>query len=165
MRIITLLLCIVSIAACQAGGGPMGGSPVAPLHELELKREVYIPARAARAFFQHGARTPSKDRYQSYCELEISTVAEQPRRVAPDTFTITGVVRRLVSDEDSGMPVRLDIFGGQDIFHETHLRLSSERQPGVRKLICRSWSQYPGRGRFLSVREMQAILGGGVVLR
>ena len=165
MRIITWLVCVVSIAACQSGGGPVGRSPAAPLHELELKRELLIAPRAARAFFQHGAQTASKDRYQPYCELEISTVAEQPQRVAPDTFAITGMVRRLVSDEESGMPVRIDIFGSQDIFHETHLWLRSERQPGVRKLVCRSWAQDLGRGRFLSVREMQEVLGGNFELK
>ncbi len=165
MRIITWLICVVSIAACQSGGGPVGGSPADLLHELELKREVRIPSKAARAFFQHGEQIASKDRYESYCELEISTVAEQPQRVAPDTFAITRVARRLVSDEESGMPVQIGIFGSQDVFHETHLWLSSERQPGVRKLICRSWTQDLGRGRFLSVSEMQEVLGSGFVLR
>ncbi len=35
MRIITWLICVVSIAACQSGGGPVGGSPANLLHELE----------------------------------------------------------------------------------------------------------------------------------
>ena len=165
MRIIAWLVCVVSIAACQSGDGPMGGSPSTPLYELELKRELLIPTGAARAYFQHGAQTASKDRYQPYCELEISTVAEQPQRVAPDVFAITRLARRLVSDEESGMPVRTEFFGSRDIFHESHLWLSSRRQPGVRKLICRSWTQDLGRGRFLSVREMQAVLGSGFVLK
>ena len=74
-------------------------------------------------------------------------------------------MRRIVSDENSGFPPRLDPFANQDVFHETHLWLSSERQPGVRKLICRSWTQSLGRGRYLSAWEIGRVLGEAFVLR
>ena len=169
MRIISLLICLVSIlaslAACQRDGVPRSGAPASPLNELELTRQLQIPAGTARAYFQHGAQSPSKDRYQPYCELEISTVAQQPQLLAPDTFAITGTMLRMVSDEDSGMPVRLTFYGGQDVFHEIHMRLSSRQQPGVRKLICRSWTQDLGRGRYLSIQEMQAVLGDTLLFK
>ncbi len=166
MRLLVFLACVILVTACQTGGRPMESYPTAaPLHEIELLQEIFIPPNAARAFFQNGVQVPKKDRYEPHCEFEISTVSEQSQRVAPDTFTIARVTRRRVSDEDAGIPIRIGVFGSQDIFHETHLWLNSESQPGVRKLICRSWTQHLGQGGFLSIRQMQAVLGDNFLFR
>ena len=135
------------------------------MYRLELTRKLRIPAGSARAYFQHGRQIPSKDRYQPYCELEIVTVAQYPQQVAPDTFDIVGTGLRMVSDEDSGMPVWPGFYGGQDIFHEIHMRLSSSQQPRVHRLICRSWSQDFGRGRYLSIQGIQAVLGNTLLFK
>jgi len=180
IRAVAALLVLLPLAGCVSVGGMYGGSSGVGVgvathtgvhngsvqaHTLRLTRELKIAPGRARAFFQDGVQSGGKDRYRPYCEFEISTVSERPQWVRPDTFTIRRVERRTVTDEDTGMPLFFPtVFGSQDIFYETHLWLDSRRQPGVRKLVCRDWSQDFGRGGHLSGRAIQSVLGDSLVL-
>ncbi len=138
----------------------------AVLRAVLLTRDLQIAPGRARAFFQDGVQTPGKDRYRPHCEFEISTVAEAPQTVHPGRFTVTGVVHRMVTDENAGIPLFVpSMFGGQDIFYETRIRLASRAQPGVRELICRDWSQDFGRGYYLGRGAIQAVLGNTLQLQ
>ena len=74
-------------------------------------------------------------------------------------------MRRRVSDENGGTPAGIHLFDSSDVFHETHLWLFAAAQPGVRKLICRRWTQGVGRGGYLTIGDMQAVLGAAFALR
>jgi hypothetical protein len=66
-------------------------------------------------------------------------VSQQPQLVAPDRFAIGKVSRRIVIDELAGIPAFIPGGGScwDDVYYETRWWLQSERQPGVRVLICR----------------------------
>ena len=155
----------LALGACQGPGGQqVFSAPQAP-RTVELSRALRIPHGKARAYFQGGAQVGAPNRYEPYCELEVSDVSDGSLELEADRFAVTRVMQRRVADEASGVPAGIDIFGGSDIFHETHLWLSSAAEPEVRKLICRSWTQDAGRGRYLSVADMQAVLGPSFSLR
>lgn len=179
MALLALLTACVSVGGgvgVGSGGGGVGvaasvpvgqgDSGLADVRELLLTRDLEIPAGWARAFFQDGRQTSGKDRYRPHCEFEVSNVSDGTETVRADRFVITGITQRMMMDEDSGVPVFMpNMFGSQDIFYETRMKLASRHQPGVRELICRDWSQDFGRGWYLSLGQMQAVLGDHFVFR
>jgi hypothetical protein len=110
-----------------------------PADSLVMTEPLRIPAGKAHALFQDGTPVSGVDRSRLYCEFEIETVAEQPREVAADRFAIRYVSRRIVSDELAGIPPFVPSGGScwDDVYYETRWWLRSQRQPGVRVLICR----------------------------
>jgi hypothetical protein len=158
------LVAAATLTGCQ-GGEPRSLTDGSVPRALELMRDLTVPAGSARAYFQGGAQVAAVDRYEPYCELETTELSDGNLRLVPDLFQVTRVMRRRVSDENTGAPAGIDLFGSSDIFHETHMWLGSDRQPEARLLICRSWSQNVGQGGYLVVREMQAIVGPTLRMR
>lgn len=136
---------------------------------LEVLAPVTIPANRARAHFQHGGPVFSVDAYEPYCELEISTVAEQPQRVERDVFLVRRVTTAILSDPEARLPLSgpfVDIDCGDRVYYEVAYRLASDLQPGVRKLSCRRAVNacWPGGG-YPYLEEIRAALGPGFELR
>ena len=153
----------VSIASVLLAGC-MAGQPARPgVGVVSLTQEVTIPPNRARAVFQDGRQVDGSGRYTPHCELEISTVSEQPQVVRPDRFGVRRIGNRVVGDQDTGMPPRFfgrdAFFCIEDMIYETDIRLGSDIQPGVRRILCRQTFDTCTGGRFLSLREIQAILG------
>ena len=144
--------------------GCMAGQPARPgVGVVTLTREITIPPNRARAVFQGGRQVDGGGGYAPHCELEISTVSEQPQVVRPDRFGVRRIGSRVVGDQDTGMPPRLfgrdAFFCIEDMIYETDIRLGSDIQPGVRRILCRQTFDTCTGGRFLSLGEIQAILG------
>ena len=126
---------------CVPGMHPDTGSQraIGRTDTLVMTEPLRIPAASAHSLFQDGTPVNGVDRSRLYCEFEIETVSEQPQEVAADRFAIRYVSRRIVSDELAGIPAFVP-FGGScwdDVYYETRWWLRSQRQPGVRVLICR----------------------------
>ena len=159
-RILVPTVAAVVLSGC-AGAPP--GPAVPGAGTVTLTREVSIPAGRARAVFEGGRQVDAGSRLEPHCEFEISTVAPEPQVVRPDTFGVRRIGQRVVGDEDTGMPPRL--FGRdafmciEEMIFETDIRLGSDIQPGVRRLLCRRTFDSCTGGRFLSAGEIRAILG------
>jgi hypothetical protein len=158
IRYAAIVMAAIIAVGCQ-GGGVLRESEPPALHELRLKQALSIPAGAARTYFQQGRQQAGKNRYEPHCEFELSTVSDRPQSVRADVFKVRRLTQRLVADEHSGMPPALNLMRNQDVFYETQVLLQSLKQPAVRKLICRHWTQSYGRLDYLSGAQIQAILG------
>jgi hypothetical protein len=155
---VCLLLGLVGCAAPPQDAGSVGDL------QWVLLQDLTIPAGRARAVFQDGRQVGSVDRYRPHCELEISTVSEEPQRLAADRLFVQRRDRRIVSDENAAIPA----FGfgfatpwgcTEDNFYETLFWLRAEQQPGVRRLLCRDWYRSCDAGRHLTLDEILQVLG------
>ena len=154
---------LLILASCSV---PERGPATGGIRAFELQRDVMVPANQARVIFQHGRAKPARNLFEWHCELEINTVSESPQRVLADTFKVTSANARIVRDEQSGMPAMP--FGAIDCgdrFYETHYRLDSTRQPGVRKMICRNGYTFCSGGKFAGRNEMREIFGDWITVR
>lgn len=164
MRSIILLFTVVLLAGC-------GGNPSRPAGAgvVELNRELVIPANRARTVFEAGRQVDAGGKYVPHCEFEISTVSESPQVVKPDVFGVQRIGNRIVGDQDSGAPPSLfgrdAFFCIADMIYETDIRLASDIQPGVRRLLCRQTFDTCTGGRYLSLPEIQQILGSSFSFR
>ena len=135
--IIGLVPALLVVSAC----GTWTGSGYVPdrIGRVEIVQPVTIPANRARATFQGGRQVSGGYPYNPYCELEISTVSEQPQRVETDVFVVTRSGSALISDADARLPIAgpfVNVTCGDLIFYEVEHWLASDRQPGVRKIRC-----------------------------
>ena len=154
---------MLSLTAC---GVPERRPVAGGIQAFELHRDVVVPANQARIIFQHGRPKAGKNLFDWHCELEINTVSESSQRVLADTFSVTSASARIVRDELSGMPAMpFGVIDCGDRFYETHYRLHSSRQPGVRKMICRNGYTFCSGGKFAGRYEMQAIFGEWISVR
>lgn len=118
---------------------------VPPGSRLVLNREVHIAAEYSHAKFQGGEQTAGVDQYEVNCRLEQRDLG--PTTLVPDSFLITrtGNQREWINHPHT-----------MRFYMEFHLR--SERQPGVRKLVCQDWDG-PLMGRPITVTEVRQALG------
>ena len=154
---------LLILTACNAPERrPVAGG----IQAFELHRDVMVPANQARVIFQHGRPKAGKNLFDWHCELEINTVSESPQPVLADTFSVTSANARIVRDELSGMPAMpFGVIDCGDRFYETHYRLHSNRQPGVRKMICRNGYTFCTVGKFAGRYEMREIFGEWITVR
>lgn len=161
-----LHLAITVAALLLTACAPVGVRHEQAVSAFTLNRDVIIPANQARVIFQHGKARRGKNLFDWHCELEIDTVSASPQRVQADTLIVTGAYSRIVRDEQSGMP--LMTFGVLDCgerYYESHYRLHSDRQPGVRKMLCRNGYHFCGNGGFITREEMKEVFGTRVTVR
>lgn len=178
----TLLTCLLLTAGCG------------PLSIRDAERNAYIPAQAGtfelhkeitvgggrtRAYLQGGTVVSGVNEFWPHCQLEVNTLQDSPRTIAPDTFTITRVSTRTDQVVQSA-PVQLATLGDFPLAHRDHddggeLRrmyvylfyLHSDRQPDVRALICGGAFDTPGLALRPTLQEIAASLGayGTLTLR
>lgn len=137
-----------------------------PVRAFTLERSVTIPANQARVIFQHGRPMRGKNLFEWHCELEIDTVSDAPQRIEADTFRITSASSRVVRDELSGMPVMpFGLLACGERYYETHFRLHSATQPGVRKMLCRNGYNFCSNEDFITRQEMKEVFGSWVTVK
>jgi len=156
-----LCAAMLSLAGCQSGPGPRYAPP--GLATVEILSPLTIPAGRARAVFQDGRPVDGGYPYDPHCELEVSTVSEQPQQVQKDLLAVTRTGTAVLSDPVARLPLAgpfVDIECGDMIFYETWFRLASDRQPGVRKLSCRqAFNACWGEGHHVSRDAIERALG------
>jgi len=121
-----------------------------------LEEPITVRGGQAALYIQAGKvqRYPDLDRYDAHCKFELRTVAEERRKVAPDTFLVRKVERYSRSvQHDQAEPIRVAARGGIRIGAEddggpfaevmtTRLYLHSERQPEVFRMECSHWDDF-----------------------
>ena len=138
-------------AGCQTTGEVQG--PAGAVRELIVNKSITFPMGGGGARFQYGARTTALNPADPYCILRRGGA----RAVEPDTFIITRVDYGSTSQVEDELPQH------SGFYDETHLWLSSPKQPGVQHLVCRKSSSLSGGN--LTSADIQAILGYGFILR
>ncbi len=134
---------------------------------LVLEQPLQIPLGSASVYIQGGA-TPTYwalDQYYPHCLFLVATVAETPRTVPPQTFTVT----RAVYGEEvfsqlpihvAGLSIHVGSDGAQTVYlFQTRLYLQSDTYPDVMYIECAQAADY-ALGDHLTVAEAQAALAG-----
>lgn len=149
------------LSACQTGPAPRYALP--QIATVEILIPVTIPPNRARAVFQQGKPVDGAYPYEPWCELEISTVSEQPQQVDKDLLVVTRRNTAVLSDPVARLPLAgpfVDISCGDMIYYETEYRLASDRQPGIRKLSClQAFNACWGEGHHLDRTSIEQTLG------
>lgn len=167
-----LWLFVLAFAGCAVTPSPDSPHTRVPVgSRLVLTQPLTIPPRAVATYIQDGRALNygAVDRYYPHCKFELYDLADERRTVAPDTFTVTRVVRDTLEvqaptlqrfaavaggfagfGEDGGAPIALE--------NQTILYIESSRQPGVYRLTCNYWDQ-PFESRHLTINEIRTALG------
>lgn len=172
MKRALLWCCVFMLVGCET---PSNYGPDSPYYrypsgsKLVLNQVLEIPANWATARLQYGKVVPfgHVQEYAPHCIFEINTVREMPQRVEPDTFEIIKVQRHSSTLAiNSGFffyigTALADTDRPSQMFYKTIFTLKSERQPGVRQLICQSDQYAPGIAipNHLTVPEIRQALG------
>jgi hypothetical protein len=148
MRKYGFVLFALFLAGCQTTATTDVNSvwfKIRPGSTLALTRPVEIPAGEAHIDLQNGQLSGAVDEYTVNCSFRIENLG--PHTVAPDTFQITDASD---SQEWISQPDIMRFY--------KELRLKSERQPEVLKLVCQDWDG-PLQGRPVSVGEIEKAVG------
>ncbi len=177
MRMLVVgVLILLGLSACQSMGTKAAGyfsNPVSAGTELELTRELRVPAGLARVYLQGGeARDYGKlDQYQPFCYFLMNAPAPTARNIRPTVFTVRSV-GLLEQDVRRAMPVRLAFLGiasaSDDpgvIAFETHMLLDGGAAQGPEWLVCSGAFAPPAEAEPIRLPEMRQALGAWVVVR
>lgn len=178
MRALTLPLLAFAtlLAGCQTPQVRDADSPyfVPPVGtRFVLEEPIAVRGGQAALYIQAGKvlRYPDLDRYDPHCKFELRTVAEERRKVEPDTFVVRKVERFSRSVERRlDEPVRVAARGGLLLGAEseggpfvevmtTRLHLHSERQPEVLRMECSHWDDF-NFPEHLTLSQMRSTLKG-----
>ena len=154
MRIRVSMLLALLLAGCQTTATTNVNSvwfKIRPGSTLVLNKPVEIPAGEAHVDLQNGQLSGGVDEYTVNCRFEIENLG--PHTVTPDTFQITDASD---SQEWVSQPDIMRFY--------KELRLKSERQPEVLKLVCQDWAG-PLQGRSVTVGEIQKAVGAYFTFR
>lgn len=164
---------VLMITGCsQSSAIRDGKDPLAFLaagSEIQLNRDLEIPAGETRVFFQRGKTIPvgELDYYHPSCDLEVWELQQKVRTVAKDLFVIgrlssgTDPVVSLGTTQlvDSTTVARLFGDRGPSVHRYLRVELHSATQPDVMRLTCRgAWADYYD-ARFPSEVEIKLALG------
>lgn len=154
MRQSGFMLLMLLLAGCQTTATTDVNSlwfKIRPGSRLVLNQPVEIPAGEAHVDLQHGQLSGGVDEYSVNCHFVIENLG--PRTVRPDSFLITDVSD---SQEWISQPDIMRFY--------KELRLKSDQQPEVLKLVCQDWDG-PMLGRPISVGEIEKAVGAYFTFR
>ena len=115
-----------------------------------------------------GGYIGTQQEYEGHCRLELWTISREQRVIEPDDFTVE---RSNWEWEYFGGFDPLNTYagiltrGGPNLFwYTTYVYLRSERQPDVYRLRCRHLQQSDRDPRYMTVAQMQTVLGNVMTL-
>ncbi len=177
MNKLTLLAVTLTLLAGCAARALNENSPwyVMPAGSaLILHGDLPVAEGTARAYVQFGrAATPGEiDEFYPYCyflQRAVARAGGSPLTIARDEFVTGQVTRRFAGIGAMHRFAALgfntgDRGGNSNRTFNTEVRLHSEAQPQVYKLICAFWGD-PALERHLSVAQIRAALGDIATLR
>ncbi len=148
MKRILPALVAVTLAGCQTAAMKNVNSPAYRIPSgstLTLTEALHIPAGTRHVKLQHGKPVAGVDEYKVNCQFRVYDLGVESIR--PDTFIIA---RAGDGQEWQSRPYVVRYY--------KELRLRSEAQPQVVRLICQKWDD-PRAGRSISVPNMRDALG------
>ena len=170
MKKLIPLLVLLNISACSGVvytvDSPHYMMPVGS--QLRIKQNITIPENRATVYLQNGKIvTMSKlNQYHPHCWFESWQKLEQSQLIKPDIFNINAVLQydEVVLREGrlllaSNSMARLYGRGGPAFSqYINEYRISSAKQPDIRKLYCGQWDDVSG-GDHPTLAEMNKALG------
>ncbi len=134
---------------------------------LVLHREVAIAPGYARVYFQNGQAAPATNEFEPHCWLEVRQVLPVLQIIRPDEFVITKVA---YDTTHVAAVFGLKLAGGggggvSDLIKIWTMRLRSEKQPDVLRLVCGGGLNAPALARTPSATQIRAAFGSYASLR
>lgn len=140
------------------------GAPIAAGMQLQLHERLRVPAHATYSYIQGGQSLHGRlvDQYYPHCRFEMRDLADAPRHIEPDTFTIVRIEREteLVQSAPRHYASRMLVSSASATAEAYHTRfyLNSARQPQVELLACSHWEDPTLFARHLSAAEIRDTL-------
>ena len=146
-KLIAYLILPLVLIGCATGSSMVKWNSIygVPVNStVSLLQPLTIRVRDTQAFLQDGIRIQgqSYDQYYPFCYFEIYTLASAEQTIEPDVFTITAVSREETQIVQTA-PIKLasliafNVGGARSMTTQlTIMRIHSEKQPDVRKLVC-----------------------------
>lgn len=144
-----------------------------------LQKTVNVQAGQNEIYFQNGDTMPwyKVDIYLPYCALRISSKINAAQVIQPDEFTVTKSYQETFFQQvlapDAGPVVRpaafigmVDLDQGGNMEYQVVadvMKLSSERQPNVRALLCTDWG-VPQNESHITLEKMRRALGNAITI-
>ena len=163
-----LWLVMLAGGGCEStgSGGGFWSSPVKLGDEIEIKKDIPIPAGLARVYLQHGKITGygGTNQYEPFCYFVMREPLPVRQTIRPGILRVEHVWLN-ETDVRLHAPVRLaalaSVIGGNrmPIAHQFHIRLESAEQPDVRLLVCSGAFDMPIAAKPIRLPEMREALG------
>jgi hypothetical protein len=166
--------CVFAVLiGCQTADPRSGfySSPLQPGDEVEVLKEIPVPAGQARVYLQHGGLTSygGTNQYAPFCYFRLREPLPAAQQVNPGVF----IVQSVWLDETSvGLerPTRVASAmlgfgeGWSTMAYQFHMTLVSDAQPGV-KLVCSGSFDSPAVAVPIRLPEVREALGEYAVVR
>ena len=171
-RLVCLLLAIAVLGSCQSHPKTASSLLIDPPDGtlLVLHKTITIPPEQAHIYIQHGRVRSVNDTnlYTPNCKLRLKNPRPNPQIIEPDKFRIVQVrhytdlfqLTEVVETRLAGLSV--NVLGGNnlgDIMYVTEIRLQSQKQPAVERLLCQQLDD-PGLGEHVSREQIVETLRG-----
>ena len=138
---------------------------------LELHKDIDIPPRRTRVFFQEGRMLYGINDYKPHCQLRVRDISEQSQSVHADRFTIDNVYGAEDEIVSNGR-IRLAAAGGAVIaggngggngenrlMYFYFMGLHAEKQTNVTYLVCGGALEDPAFAAYPTIQEIRAAMG------
>ena len=139
---------------------------------MTVPQRIEVPGGQTRIFFQRGEivkKVSDLDLYKTNCNFEINTLAETPRYIEAETYTVTRTTRRegevvlFKPLQYASLTVGGIVGKGGDgppmYFEEVRMTLRSEKPSDIRDLTCRGAMTDPAWVEPPTLAEIRAALG------
>lgn len=175
IRFAPLAVAVIVLAGCQAFTNynqRFYGKEESPYFRvpidstLVLNRELTVPVKRKRVFFQYGQPLASHWEvavYKPWCVLRLDTKKDVAQRIKPDKFAIRKVERENLYQVALAGPIQVAQRepDGTDFTYEvvaSVMELYSESQPDVVNLSCTRWG-VPQDRYWVTISSIRETLG------
>ncbi|MCP4289421.1 MAG: hypothetical protein GY792_34210 [Gammaproteobacteria bacterium] len=174
---VAILALVSLLSGCSQSGVRNSKDPLAFLAagaEIQLTRDLEVPAGETRVFFQRGSVTSrgGLDYYHPSCDLEVWELQQKTRNISTDIFVIgklTSGREHVVSRgglklADNRLAAKLFGDDGSSVHRYLRVEMHSTLQPDVMRLTCRgAWEDYH-TARLPNEMEIKLALGEILVI-
>jgi len=134
---------------------------------MRLNDPVTIAANRAGGYLGNGS-IETRYQYDATCRLEVRTLSDHSKTVAPDQFTVTGTAYDRDALSGPTYPGVLDGFnsfgdGPGLVYVNNYIYLHSEQQPDVLRLKCTQLRDNDSFG-YLSAAQIKTVLGSAMTV-
>ena len=165
MRSLFITIPIVIFLSSCATSEYLGRNPedyLANGSTITLNQPIRVPRNAVAAGIRGGS-IGTLHEFEGHCRIELWSISSEERFIEPDEFT---VVRTNWQWEYFGGFHPLNSYAGiltsegPNLFwYTTYIYLESPQQPDVYRLRCRHLQESDVDPRYLTVAQMQAVMG------
>lgn len=172
------LVCVLAaLTACQSSGSRKGfySSPLQPGDQVEVRRDITVPAGKARVYLQQGQLTSygGVNQYAPFCYFLLRDPLPDAQVIKPGVFEVDSVwldqtsVSLELPVHVAGVGIGIGgVIGGDrmPIAYQFHIRLKSTEQANA-TLVCSGAFEEPVTAAPIRLNELREALGDYATVR